>query len=361
MSKKLLFRLAVLVAAMMCAQGTSAQEAYACCEFVTPDYATMTFYYDNNRSSHSGGTCATFDLNAGEYFPAWVTSGFSSYVKYVFFDPSFAAVRPSSTYGWFLGMINLMSITDLSYLNTSEVTNMVWMFSGCFSLKNLDLSSFNTSKVTSMQGMFQDCDSLTSLDLSSFNTSQVTNMEYMFSSCWSLTSVDLSSFNTSQVTNMDHMFNDCWSLTRVDLSSFNTSQVTEMSGMFDECTSLQAIYVSSGWTTASVIDPDNYMFRGCTSLVGGQGTTYDAKHIDATYAHIDGGPINPGYLSEENTYPPGDVNGDREVSIADVNAVINIILGGSGDMTAADVNGDGEITIADINAVIDIILNGIQN
>ncbi len=51
----------------------------------------------------------------------------------------------------------------------------------------------------------------------------------------------------------------------------------------------------------------------------------------------------------------GDVNGDGEVNIADINAVIDQILAGN-TSTAADVNGDGEINIADINAVIDIIL-----
>ena len=54
---------------------------------------------------------------------------------------------------------------------------------------------------------------------------------------------------------------------------------------------------------------------------------------------------------------PGDVNGDLEVNIADVNAIINMILGGNDGTTAADVNGDGEINIADINAIIDIILS----
>ena len=58
---------------------------------------------------------------------------------------------------------------------------------------------------------------------------------------------------------------------------------------------------------------------------------------------------------------PGDVNGDREVNIADVNAVINIILSGNDDTTAADVNGDGEINIADVNAIINIILTGSWN
>ena len=52
---------------------------------------------------------------------------------------------------------------------------------------------------------------------------------------------------------------------------------------------------------------------------------------------------------------PGDVNIDSEVNIADVNAVINIILSGNSD-SLGDVNGDGEVNIADINAVIDIIL-----
>ena len=55
-----------------------------------------------------------------------------------------------------------------------------------------------------------------------------------------------------------------------------------------------------------------------------------------------------------------DVNGDGEVNIADVNAVISVILG-ENNLPAADVNGDGEINIADINAIINIILNGTGN
>ena len=52
----------------------------------------------------------------------------------------------------------------------------------------------------------------------------------------------------------------------------------------------------------------------------------------------------------------GDVNGDQEVNIADVNAVLEIIFMNVPEM-AADVNGDGEINIADVNAIIDIILS----
>ena len=53
---------------------------------------------------------------------------------------------------------------------------------------------------------------------------------------------------------------------------------------------------------------------------------------------------------------PGDVNGDGEINIADVNCVINVILTDV-ENGAADVNGDGEVNIADVNAIIDIILN----
>lgn len=62
----------------------------------------------------------------------------------------------------------------------------------------------------------------------------------------------------------------------------------------------------------------------------------------------------------EKKWLRGDVNNDGEVNIADINTLIDIILGGKFDddtMLRADVNEDGEINIADINTVIDIILN----
>ena len=52
-----------------------------------------------------------------------------------------------------------------------------------------------------------------------------------------------------------------------------------------------------------------------------------------------------------------DVNNDGEVTISDVNMVIDIILSDSA-ILAGDVNDDGEINIIDINTVIDIILRG---
>ena len=52
----------------------------------------------------------------------------------------------------------------------------------------------------------------------------------------------------------------------------------------------------------------------------------------------------------------GDVNNDSEVNIADVNALIDMILSGNVELVG-DVDEDGEVGISDVNAVIDIILN----
>lgn len=65
-----------------------------------------------------------------------------------------------------------------------------------------------------------------------------------------------------------------------------------------------------------------------------------------------------GVPPEPKPYPKGDVNGDGEVNIADINCLIDIILGGEDIYEGrADVNEDGEVNIADVNAVIDIILS----
>ena len=50
-----------------------------------------------------------------------------------------------------------------------------------------------------------------------------------------------------------------------------------------------------------------------------------------------------------------DVNNDKEVNVADVNAIIDFILNGSAN-AAGDVNGDREVNIADVNAEIDYIM-----
>lgn len=98
---------------MMCTLGAKAQEAYA----VYSSYeTTLTFCYDNERSSREG---TTYDLNPELVNPAWVTDRTNDKVTQVVFDESFANVNPKSTYHWFYEMRVLESITGMNHLNTS--------------------------------------------------------------------------------------------------------------------------------------------------------------------------------------------------------------------------------------------------
>ncbi len=198
--------------------------------------------------------------------------------------------------------------------NTDNVENMAQMFQDCSSLTSLDVSHFKTGNVENMAQMFCRCSGLTSLDLSNFNTEKVTKMSAMFNECSALTSINLSGFNTSAIADsygFSNMFYSCSSLTSLDLSSFNTSTVDNMTQMFFNCGNLETIYVGDKWTTENVTSSDD-MFTYSYNLKGGQGTTYDAGHIDAAYAHIDEGATNPGYLTYKAPVDNWVTNGDFE-------------------------------------------------
>ena len=289
-------------------------EAYA---VLSDNGSTVTFYYDNQKIQRNGMEMGASDEQGVKLY--------ASATKAVF-DPSFANdTTLTTTAAWFYGCEQLKEISGLQYVNTSKVNNMASMFQRCKSLQAVDVSKFDTRNVENMDNLFDYCSSLTSLDLSNFNTAKVTTMGYMFvnchnltnlklssfdtrnvksmrgmfSVCSSLTNLDLSSFNTESLETTNEMFYDCSSLGSLDLSSFNTKHVNDMFIMFFGCSSLKTIYVSDLWTTVSVTDGSK-MFNYCSSLVGGAGTVYDANHIDYTYAHIDGGPSNPGYFTAKD-------------------------------------------------------------
>jgi hypothetical protein len=130
-----------------------------------------------------------------------------------------------------------------------------------------------------------------------------------------------------------------------------------MKMMFYYCPYLKTILVRDNWSTTAVTTSDD-MFAYCTSLVGGKGTTYDENHVDASYAHIDGGTSNPGYLSA--SIIRGDVNLDGTVDIADAVSVLNAMAGQTvaGDANVNgdfDANGNPVIDIADLVTVLNIM------
>ena len=315
MKKSLLTILCTLLSVFSWAQGTTAgdgsAEAYAVLtdnqDIISQDATgvtygkTLTFYYDDQKSANNGMSVGPFIYNNGWEGREW--DDYASQITTVVFDESFKNYTSlTSTTIWFFRLSSLTSIQGIENLNTSNVTEMNYMFYECSSLRELDLSHFDTSNVGDMRYMFYGCTNMTSFNLKNFNTSKVFEMGGMFRDCTNLSELDISSFDTQNVTDMQLMFSGCANLTTLDLSSFNTANVSSMFEMFSGCTNLNSIYVSETWSTARItsLEVGHDMFTGCTSLVGGAGTTYDAEHTDYTYARIDGGTSNPGYFTDKN-------------------------------------------------------------
>ncbi len=196
------------------------------------------------------------------------------------------------------GEAYIYSEADTIYLNENSRD----LFAG-LNLVDQDYSIFNTSQVTNMYGMFEYNDKVTTIDLSSWDTSNVGTMEGMFAVCSKLTDVNLSSFNTRKVGRFNSMFDGCASLVTVDVSSFETASDANTTYMFGSAPSLRTIYVSDAFYVNST---SVSLFAQSTNLIGGMGTTYDFELCgeydtwcegDTIYAHIDGGPSNPGYFT----------------------------------------------------------------
>ena len=151
----------------------------------------------------------------------------------------------------------LISLSDISKMDTSKVINMSYLFSYCYSLNSLpDISEWNTLNVKDMSYMFTNCKALKSLpDLSKWNTSNVNNMKAMFSGCKSLISLpDISNWDISNVNNISEMFSYCESLISLpDISKWNTSQLKENKGMYDGCDKIK---------NKQIIKPKKWKFFG---------------------------------------------------------------------------------------------------
>ena len=212
---------------------------------------------------------------------------------------------------------------DYSFVS-DNVTSMFSMFSGCNRLKSVDFSKCNTSNVTDMSEMFMDVASMTEIDLSSFSSESLTTTHAMFSmrSGKNMTIDGVSKkisevnqlktikfgkdFTCENVSLMTSMFSECRKLETLDLRYFNSVKQGQhvnlnVSNMFFNCINLKTIITSDpasndgkGFTTKiqdynTRINSSGNMFAGCSSLVGGDGTSTVSSlgnKTDATYAKI---------------------------------------------------------------------------
>ena len=237
------------------------------------------------------------------------------------------------------------------------------LFSGCTALASVTLPTTLTSIASSA---FADCSALTDLVVPDAVT---TIGEKAFNGCNSLRNIVLPASLTQLGTSA---FESCGALTAVTIPDGVEEIKTQT---FARCNNLVeltlgksvnairlkafadsrrlAVVTCRGDVPAEVENPDVFyrpIYETARLFVPAEARPlYKSTGIWPWFKTIIG--INIGM-------PYGDVNGDGEVNIADVNAVIDRILQGEGDRdTLLDLNGDGEINIADVNTIIDLIQN----
>lgn len=182
---------------------------------------------------------------------------------------------------------------------------------------------------------------MTSLEI----PASVTNLgSAAFYSCSGLTSVIL----PSSITEIkDYTFAYCWNLTTLDIPRTVT---TIGDCAFYDCSELTSL------TCRAAIPPVVYnddvfieSFESATLYVPVSAVdAYKAADVWKNFASI---------VGFEDEIVAGDVDGNGKVDVADITALIDVMLLGTGaGNPAADVDGNGVVNVADITALIDYLL-----
>ena len=101
--------------------------------------------------------------------------------------------------------------------------------------------------------------------------------------------------------------------------------------------------------TGNVVEPNGAAINYVSSLSGYAVTNASGSPV-MTWAKLNG-------VEAPEEFLRGDVNGDGDVNVIDITALIDAIMNDDTSNPRADVNEDGEINVIDITALIDIIMN----
>ena len=155
----------------------------------------------------------------------------------------------------FYGCEKLILLTNISKINTENLTNMSYMFFNCISLKEIDISDFITKKVTKMKYLFKGCILLKNvISISNLVTENVEEIQYFFCDCSSLEKICSLNWNTKNVKYLNSSFEGCTSLRNIEgIENWNTSNIINMDASFKNCYSLEDLSGISKWDISKVV------------------------------------------------------------------------------------------------------------
>ena len=229
------------------------------------------------------------------------------------------------------------SLTDI-WCAYNQLTSLD--VSGCPALKKLDaqsnqLTSLNVTGCTALEILYAHDNQLTSLDASNLSALKALYAQYnnltslRVANCPALYMLPMY-YNQIQAGQMGKTVN--WLPTR---SEDDRGSIYVFAGEHPE-----SGRVDGNVMTASQVDQAN------------------AKYWDVYRWNWD---IEDWEPYTGNTIQRGDVNGDGQVNISDVTALIDLILSGGAFPTQADVNSDGQYNISDVTTLIDMLLGSAAN
>ena len=252
---------------------------------------------------------------------------------------------------------------DITHVNIPEsvVALSDYLFRNCESLVSVTMPA--TVKSVGRYSFYR-CSSLKSVLMGD----SVATLGYCaFAGCKALDSIALPA-SLKQIPRL--AFKDCSRLTSIVIPDSVTSIGAYA---FNKCTRLASVTLGEGLDTIAAS-----AFGGCTAIASVtskslvpplmlskscfHSSVYSSAELKvphralSAYRTTDYWNLFATITGIPESVVPGDVNGDGEVNIADVNALIQVILT-NGEGETWDVNGDGEISVADINLLIDLILS----
>ena len=324
--------------------------------FITDDYSTRIsiteIYFDDfsenelNSRYNQATIKADITYNNEGNVKLWLEPDINDNTKNIMYIASDGETFLTTGEYLFSYFSNLEKI-EFNNVNTSRVNSMRNMFYHLDNLKSLDVTSFDTGNVTNMSRFMYDCPKVESvnmhgldlrktqyMDLSFFGITALTeidlgeiqmrdivsmnnmfhytdNLEYinldglggdnletigrLFRVSSKIKNISMENFNFGKITDLSSFFSDYSTLEEINISNIIISNVNNISSCFAGDIMLKKIYVSNSNIMNTISNGSN-MFYNCTSLVGGNGTTFNSTKIDQSMAVIDA-LGTPGYLT----------------------------------------------------------------